>query len=93
MAILIAILSALYARWSAKEAIKANSIGRMNALLSFRNHYLELMKEQEKMGKILKNSKNGTQAVITKYSELDTKFREVNKELDKYHDRVLKNDI
>ena len=65
----------------------------MNSLLSFRNHYLELMKQQEKMGEILKNSKSGTQAVQDKYSELDTKLREVNKELDKYHDKVIKDDI
>jgi hypothetical protein len=46
-----------------------------------------------KMREILKNSQSGTQAVINKYSELDTKFREVNKELDKYHDKVIKNNI
>lgn len=90
---LIAALSALYARWSAKEAIKANDIGRMNALLSFRKHYLELMANQEKIGETLKYSQSGSKAVMDEYAELDKKIREVGIELDKYHNKVVKNEI
>ena len=90
---LIATLSTLYARWSAKEAIKANDIGRMNVLLSFREYYLEQMANQEKIGKTLKNSQSGMKAVYDKYAELDEKNREVGIELEKYHDKVVKNKI
>jgi hypothetical protein len=93
LSFLIATLSALYARWSAKEAIKANDIGRMNALLSFRKHYLELMAKQQKMGEILKDVPSGIQAVMDEYAELDKKLREVSIELDKYHNIVVKNEI
>lgn len=43
----IAVVAVVYARKSAKEAERANNMGRLNALLSFRAHYLELMRHQE----------------------------------------------
>lgn len=92
VAALVAVLSALYARRSANEAKKANDIGRLNALLSFRTHYLELMRHQAKLADHLRNSDGGMQAVRDKYSDLDDKLREVSAELDKYHRKVIDND-
>ncbi|MBD3652343.1 hypothetical protein [Kangiella sp.] len=93
VAVLIAILSALYSRWSVKEAKKANDIGRLNALLSFRKHYLELMKHQESMAKLLKDSDSGMQAVREKYADIDSKLREVGSALEQYHSKVVNNKI
>lgn len=84
-AALIASLAALYARWSANEAKKANDIGRLNALLALRQHYLELMNHQAKLAELLKTSPSGSQAVRETYAELDTKLRDVSCEIDKYH--------
>ena len=62
MALLAASLAALYARWSAREAKRSNDIGRLNALLALRTHYLALMRHQEHLAKVLSNSPAGLQA-------------------------------
>ena len=93
IAVLFAALSALYSRWSAKEAIKANDIGRLNELLSFRQHYLELKQNQQKMAEILNSSDSGMQAVREKHADLDSKLREVGSELEQYHSKVISNKI
>ena len=85
LALLVSGLAALYARWSAREARRANDIGRLNALLSLRAHYLALMQHQEKIAQVLSNSPNGLQAVRNTYTDLDTKLREVNHEIEKQH--------
>lgn len=93
IAALIATLSAIYSCWSAKEAKKANDIGRLNALLSFRKHYLELIRHQEKMAELFGNSDSGMQAVREKHAELDMKLREVCSELEQYHSKVVHDHI
>ncbi|HEY0924337.1 hypothetical protein [Rheinheimera pacifica] len=93
ISILIAVLSAFYARWSAKEAHKANDIGRLNALLAFRQHYLELMAHQEKLAQMLQASPGGLEACRNKYASLDLKLREISQEIDSYHAKVVKNKI
>ena len=42
LALLVSGLATFCARWSAAEAKKANDIGRLNALLALRTHYLWL---------------------------------------------------
>ena len=91
LAVLVSSLSALYARWALNEAKKANDIGRLSSLLAFRQHYLELMRHQLNLGETLKNSQSGMQAVQDTYSDLDTKLREVNKEIKGYHRKVVGN--
>lgn len=93
IAALVAALSALYARWSFKEARKANDIGRMNALLAFRQHYLQLMEHQTKLSSVLKETDSGMQAIRDKNAELDMKLREISKEIENYHSKVVKNEI
>jgi len=88
-AALISGLSALYSRWSAREAKKANDIGRLNALLALRQHYLELMNHQIKLAEFLKSSQSGTQAAIETFEKLDTKLRDVSHEIDKYHGNLV----
>ncbi|MBS3798801.1 hypothetical protein [Pseudoalteromonas sp. BDTF-M6] len=90
---IIAFLSAYYARRTNNEAKNANELSRMNALLSFRKHYLELMKHQVKIAEVLKTSDSGMQAVREKHAELDGKHREINKELEPYHVKVVANEI
>ena len=89
LALLASSLAALYARWSAKEAKKSNDIGRLNALLALRTHYLELMQHQSELAKILNNSPAGFQAVQNDYADLDTKLREVSREIDKQHAGIV----
>lgn len=93
IAVLIAAYSALYARCAAKEAKRANDIGRLNALLSLRQHYLELMRYQEVMAKLLESSPSGMKSVSDTYTDLDSKLRQVTAELDLYHSKVVKNKL
>lgn len=88
LALLASALAALYARWSAREARKANDIGRLNALLGLRIHYLALIQHQEKLAELLNHSPSGLQAVQKSYAELDTKLREVNQEIERQHSSV-----
>lgn len=89
MALLAAGLSARYAGRSASEAKRSNDIGRLNALLALRTQYLALMRQQEDLAKVLSNSPSGLQAVHDTYADLDTKLREVSRELDKQHADIV----
>src|SRR5690606_6574378 len=92
VSLLAAALSALYARWSAAEAKKANDIGRLNALLAFRAHYLELMAQKGRVAEQLKGMK-GAEKAYEEYAELDSKLRQVNKEIESYHSKVVASKI
>lgn len=89
LALLASGLAVLYARRSAKEAKKSNDIGRLNALLTLRTHYLALMQHQFELSKILSHSPSGLKAVRNTYADLDTKLREVNREIDKQHADIV----
>lgn len=88
-AALVAVLAAIYARWSAREAKKANDIGRLNALLALRLHYLELINYQFKMAELLKGSTSGMQLVMERHADLDEKVKAVSCEIEKYHDDLI----
>lgn len=85
LALLVSALAALYARWSAREAKKANDIGRLNALLALRTHYLALMDHQVKLAETMRGLPSGLEATQRAYADLDDKLREVNREIDTYH--------
>ncbi|MDD9194117.1 hypothetical protein PVK63_19410 [Aliivibrio sp. S2TY2] len=93
LALIAAALSALYSRWSVRQAVKANDIGRLNALLAFRVHYLQLMEHQQKLAETLNHSLSEMEAVRTKYAELDEKLREVNFQINEYHTKVVNKKI
>ncbi|AXF84476.1 hypothetical protein DTO96_100184 [Ephemeroptericola cinctiostellae] len=88
---LAAPLSALYAFWSAKEARKANDVGRLNALLAFRQHYIELIEQQIKLAEVLQTSPSGLEAVQNEHANLDSKLREINQQINSYHYKVVTN--
>lgn len=90
---LVAGLSAWYAYRSVKEAHRANDIGRLNSLLAFRQHYLELLTNQEKLAELLKSSPSGLEACRNTYTNLDLKLREINQEITNYHEKVVENKI
>ena len=92
IAVLVAAPSALYARWSVKEARKANDIGRLNALLAFRAHYLELMAQNGRIAEQLKGMQ-GAEKAFEAYAEFDSKLREVNREINCYHGKVVASEI
>lgn len=89
LALLASGLAALYARWSAAEAKRANDIGRLNALLALRTHYLSLIQHQADLAQVLSNSPSGLQAIQRTYADLDTKLREVSHEIDKQHAGIV----
>lgn len=89
LALLASFLAALYARWSAAEAKKANDIGRLNALLALRTHYLALMQHQTDLAQVLRNSPGGLKAAQNTYADLDTRLREVSHEIDKQHADIV----
>jgi len=93
IAALVAVLSAFYARKSAKEAQKANDIGRLNALLAFRQRYIELMAHQVKIAETLKTSQSGLEAVQKAYADLDSKLDEIDHQINSYHSKVVTNKI
>lgn len=92
IALLAAALSALYTRWSAAEAKRANDIGRLNALLAFRAHYLEIIAQKGRVADQLKGME-GAQKAYEAYADLDSKLREVNKEIASYHSKVVASEI
>ena len=90
---LISALSALYARWAVKESRKANELNRFKALLDLKTGYLNEMSKQMKVAKDWGKDDGFTQACRDKFAEADIKHREVCKELDAYHSRLVKNEI
>lgn len=91
IALLVSGLAALYARWSAREAKSANDIGRLNALLALRGHYLAQMEHQTRLTETtLRGIPGGLQAAQNAYADLDNKLREVNREIDPYHIRLVR---
>ncbi|MEZ9388861.1 hypothetical protein AB4181_16975 [Vibrio lentus] len=93
LALIAACLSALYARWSANQAKRANDIGRLNALLTMKEHYLKLIEHQCKIAENLQSSSSGMQSVRERVGELDGKLREVNEQISSYHVKVVENKI
>lgn len=90
LALLASGLAAVYSRRSVGEARKANDIGRLNALLALRSHYLELMQHQEKLAQLLNGSSEGLKAAHSAYADLDSKLGEVNREIEKQHAAVIR---
>ena len=93
IALLIAGLSALYARWAVKEAKKANELNRFKALLDLKSGYLNEMDNQIRAAKDWGKDDGFAQACRDKFATADIKHREVCKELDAYHSRLVKNEI
>ena len=89
LALLISALAALYARWSWAEAKRSNDMGRLNALLALRAHYLALLEHQVKLADVFKTLPSGMKEVHRTYAELDRKLREVSDQVDGYHARTV----
>ena len=87
IAVLVAILSALYARWSVAEAKKANDNGSLNSLFSFKKHYHERLDLLVKKADLLKGME-AMSKVHEEHAEIDTKLRHVNSEIEKYHKKI-----
>jgi len=83
----------LYVRWGVKEAKKTNELNRFKALLDLKSTYLDEMNSQMKAAKDWGKDDGFAQACREKYAEVDIKHREVCKELDAYHSRLVKNKI
>ena len=93
IALLISGLSALYACRAVKESKKANELNRFKALLDLKISYLNEMDNQMKAAKDWGKDDGFTQACRDKFAKVDIKHREVCKELDAYHLRLVKNEI
>ena len=93
IAVLLAALSAVYAKRAVNEAKKSNDIGRLNSLLAFRTHYLDLMADKQKLAEIMPSNSKGLELCRESYGDLDTKLREINSQIELYHDKVVANKI
>jgi hypothetical protein len=93
IALLISGLSALYARWAVGESKKANELNRFKALLDLKSCYLNDMSQQMQAAKDWGKDDGFSQACRNKFAEADSKHREVCRELDAYHSRLVKNKI
>ena len=89
----IAFLSAGFAAWTIYEARKGNNLSRLTSLLEFRKHYLELMENEHKKAEFLPKQSSGMQSVHNTYAELDSKLRDVNNQIDLYHNQVIENKL
>jgi hypothetical protein len=89
MALLISGSAAVYAHQSAREARKANDIGRLNALLALRIHYLALMQRETDFAQLMPNPSVGLQRTQNRYADLAEKLREVDREIEKYHVSIV----
>lgn len=74
LALMSAFLTALYARWASVQAQRANDIGRLNALLASRQHYLELMDTQASAAQVHRASPSIALAARAAYDALDEKL-------------------
>lgn len=94
LASIISALIALAAAWfslrSASEARRANDIGRLNAMISLRSHYLELMKHEASLVDSFRDIPSGMRAIQTSYAELDGKLSEVVHEIEKCHAHLIR---
>ena len=93
LALIAAFLSALYSRWSASQAKRANDIGRLNALLALRVHYTQLIENQYQHAKVLQGNSSGMHAIQISVADMDIKLREVNEQINNYHNKVVENKI
>jgi hypothetical protein len=97
VASLVALLSAIYARWTWKEAKKANNIARINTLLTLKQHYSELQQtEHEKSkawldGKKSKVSDGYTEACFVAAADYQKKHRQVSEQLEQLKPELLNN--
>ena len=89
MALLASSLAALYARWTVGEAKHSNELSRLNSLLALRTHYLELMRNQERLSEFFKGMPSGLKEVHDTYAHLDIKLREINYEIDMFHKKLI----
>lgn len=89
----IAVLSAIFAGWTIKEAKKGNDLARLNSLLSFRTHYLQLMEHQHKLAELMPPQSSGMQSIRDTYADLDSKLREINTQIELYHNKIVDNKI
>ncbi len=96
LALIASFLSALYSRWSVKQASRANDIGRLNALLALKEHYLRLLEKQNGVKINPRQDDLHSKAYLynlKKGSELEIKLREVDEQINSYHKKVIENKI
>lgn len=86
----IAAVAAFYAWWSAAEAKKANHLGRINVLMAFREHYLKTMSDSAELARMHTNP-GAKAAALKDYEEADTKLREIQRAIEPYHEKVVRN--
>lgn len=98
LALVLALISVLYTRWTWSEAKKANEISRLNSLLTLKQHYSELeQREHEKSrawldGKSTKVSDGYTEACAVAAADYQQKYREVSAELERLKPELLSNE-
>jgi hypothetical protein len=93
VAVVVSLISAVSANKSAKEAMMANHYSRLDALLILKKLYEAIMNEVlPKHHEIFKETE-AYNRVQEQWAEYDTKLREVNEEIKKYHADIMKSDI
>lgn len=90
---LIALLSALYARWTWNEARKSNKIARLNILLTLKQHYADQMLNELDKSRAWGKDDSYTKACNKSYADYQTKHHEVAEEIEKHHKNIVENKI
>ncbi|MEX0335915.1 hypothetical protein [Vibrio tubiashii] len=90
---MISALSALIARKAVGESKKANELNRFKALMDLKSSYLYEMGQQMQAAKEWGKDDGFSQACREKFADADIKHREVCRELESYHLKLVKNKI
>lgn len=89
IALLIALAAVLYARKSMLEAKKANDIGRLNTLWSFRHHYQQELSDNRLLLSNINSNGSLEDLFLARIEELESKLKPISKEIDDYHLRYF----
>ena len=88
LALLVSIATAVFVWRGARTAERANHLSRLNILFALKIYYQAQFQHQGELAKSLANMVGGREAEKA-CGELDTKLREVTREIDKYHTQVI----
>lgn len=88
IALIVSGAAAWYARRAVHEAQESNRLSRLNALLALRTHYLELVDDNGRLAQALHGMVGGQMAEGA-VANLNTKVRDVTREIDKYHNDLV----
>ena len=88
LALAVSIAAVYFACRAAQAAERANHLSRLNALFELKTHYQSELQRHGEFAKSFPNTVGGREAEKS-VAELDTKIREVAREIVEYHAQII----